>query len=289
MELRQLQYFLAVVQEENISRAADAIHVTQPTLSRQMAQLEEELGTPLFVRGRHLELTEAGISLRRRAEEVVSLINKIEDDFTQQKDLEGVISIGTGRLNSSKILPGIMAGFRRIHPKVQFQIYTNSGDQIKERLEQGLLDFGFLLGPADVTKWDYLRMKDRERWGLLLRKDHPLAQKEVITKEDLIGESIITSDRVSVQKELNSWLGDVRDELDVFATYNVVVNVTMLVESGIALLLAIEGAVNRVAAEGLVFRPLYPELSMTSVFVWKKNLGSFGAASAFLSYFKSML
>ena len=286
MDIRLLQYFLAVVQEENISRAADVLHVTQPTLSRQMAQLEEELGTTLFIRGRHLELTDAGIMLKRRAEEVVSLMGKIEDEFTQQKEIGGVISIGTGGLYSTRVLPEIMAGFRKRHPKVQFQIYTNSADYIRERLEQGLLDFGLLLEPVDITKFDYIRMKDRERWGLLLRKGHPLAKKDFITKEDLVGETIATSDRASVQKELNNWLGDTQSKLDIFATYNIVTNVAMLADSGIASLLTIEGAVNMFATDRLVFRPLFPELSMTSVFVWKKYQPGFGAAGAFLEYFK---
>lgn len=289
MELRLLQYFLAVVQEENISKAAEILHITRPTLSRQMTQLEEQLGTKLFIRGRHLELTDAGIMLKRRAEEVIALMEKIEDDFAQPEEIGGTISIGTGGLYSTRILPEIMAGFRKMHPKVQFQIYTNSADHIKKRLEQGLLDFGLLLEPVDIAKFDYIRMKDKERWGLLLRKSHPLAKKEKIRKEDLIGETIATSDRASLRKELNLWLGDIQSELDIFATYNIITNVAMLADSGIASLLTIEGAVNMFATDRLVFRPLYPELSMTSVFVWKKYMPNVGAAYAFLEYFKSML
>lgn len=289
MELRMLQYFLAVVREQNISRAADVLHITQPTLSRQMAQLEEELGVTLFVRGKHLELTDAGVMLRRRAEEVVSLMGKIDDEFTHKKDIGGVISIGSGGLYAMQSLPPIMESFRKQYPKVQFQIYTNSAEHIKERLEQGLLDFGLLLEPVEVSKFDYLRMKEKERWGLLLRKGHPLAQKKFITKDDLIGETLITSDRLSIQKELESWLGEVKDRLDIFATYNIITNAVMLVDSGIASALTIEGAVHLLATNRLVFRPLSPELSMTSVFAWKKFQPGFGAAGVFLDYFKSML
>lgn len=289
MELRMLQYFLAVVQEQNISRAADVLHITQPTLSRQMAQLEEELGATLFIRGKHLELTDAGVMLRRRAEEVISLMGKIDDEFTHKKEIGGVISIGSGGLYAMQALPPIMESFRKQYPKVQFQIYTNSAEHIKERLEQGLLDFGLLLEPVEVSKFDYIRMKEKERWGLLLRKGHPLAQKKYITKEDLIGETLITSDRLSIQKELESWLGDFKDRLDIFATYNIITNAVMLVDSGIASALTIEGAVHLLATNRLVFRPLAPELSMTSVFVWKKFQPGFGAAGVFLDYFKSML
>lgn len=288
MELRILQYFLAVVREENISRAADVLHITQPTLSRQMAQLEEQLGTQLFIRGRHLVLTDTGVMLRRRAEEVVSLMDKIEDEFKNQGELGGIISIGSGGLNSSQILPAIMAGFRKKYPKIQFQLYTNNAEYIKERLEQGLLDFGILLEPIDVTKFDYIRMKKREKWGLLLRTGHPLAKKDYITKEDLIGEPLIITDRQSIQKELENWLEDSLFQLDIFATYNIITNVAMMVDSGVASALTIEGAVNLFGCERMVFRPLYPELSMTSVLAWKKYQPNFGAAGQFLEYLKSM-
>lgn len=288
MELRLLQYFLAVVQEENISRAAEVLHVTQPTLSRQIAQLEEELGARLFTRGRRLTLTDAGIMLRRRAEEVVSLVDKIEDEFQRQEEIGGIISIGSGGLTASQILPAAMECFRKIYPKVQFSLYTNSAEYIKERLEQGLLDFGLLLEPVDVTRFDYLRMKNRERWGLLLRADHPLAKKENITREDLLGEPLITTNRQSIQKELESWLERPFSQLDIVATYNIVTNVAMLVDSGVASALTIEGAVNLFGGERMVFRPLFPELSMTSVLAWKKFQPNFGAAGKFLEYLKSM-
>lgn len=289
MELRMLQYFLAVVQEQNISRAAEVLHITQPTLSRQMAQLEEELGETLFIRGKRLELTDAGVMLRRRAEEVVSLIGRIDDEFSHKKEVGGVISIGSGGLYATQSLPPIMESFRKQYPNVQFRIYTNSADHIKEQLEQGLLDFGLLLEPVDVSKFDYIRMKQKERWGLLLRKGHPLALKKYITREDLTGETLITSDRLSIQKELESWLGDAREKLDIFATYNIITNAVMLVDGGIASALTIEGAVHLLATSRLVFRPLEPELSMTSVFAWKKFQPHFGAASVFLDYYKSML
>lgn len=289
MEVRVLQYFLAVVREENISRAADILHLTQPTLSRQMAQLEEELGVQLFIRGRHLSLTDAGVMLRRRAEEVVALMDKIESEFEEQSDLGGIISIGSGGLIASQILPSVMQSFREKYPKVQFQFYTNSADYVKERLEQGLLDFGLLLEPIDVTKFDYIRMTKKEKWGLLTRSDHPLAEKEHITKDDLLSIPIITTDRLPLQKEMENWLGTSLSSLDIFATYNIITNVAMLVNSGVASALTIEGAVNLFANDKMVFRPLYPELSMTSVLAWKKFQPNFGAAGKFLEHLKSML
>lgn len=289
MELRVLQYYLAVVREGNITKAAEALHVTQPTLSRQMAQLEDELGAQLFVRGRQIELTDAGSMLQRRAEEVVGLVGKIEDEFSQKRDLAGTISIGSGGLHSSRILPELMSGFRELHPNVGFHLYTNSADYVKEQLEQGILDFGLLMEPVDVDKFDYIRMRDRERWGLLLRRGHPLAQKDFITREDVWGETLVASDRLSVQKELLNWIGRPAAELDIMATFNLINNAVAIVDGGLASALTIEGAVSMLASDRLVFRPLSPELSMTSVFAWKRLLPDFGAASAFLAYAKSML
>lgn len=289
MELRVLQYFLAVVREENISRAADILHITQPTLSRQIAQLEQELGAQLFIRGKHLSLTDAGVILRRRAEEVVTLMNKIESEFEEHGNLSGIISIGSGGLSASQILSSAMQTFREKYPKVQFQFYTNSADHVKERLEQGLLDFGLLLEPIDVTKFDYIRMAEKEKWGLLLRSDHPLAKKECITKDDLLSIPIITTDRLPLQKEMEQWLDTPLSSLDIFATYNIITNVAMLVDNGVASALTIEGAVNLFSSEKMVFKPLYPELSMTSVLAWKKFHPNFGAAGKFLNHLKSML
>lgn len=288
MEFRVLQYFLTIVREENISRAAEVLHITQPTLSRQMSQLEEELGVQLFIRGRHLALTDAGVMLRRRAEEVTILMDKIESEFEEKSEVGGVISIGSGGLLAMQSLTPVMESFRQKYPKVQYQLYTNSAEYVKERLDQGLLDFGFLLEPIDVIKFDYIRMPEKERWGLLMQADHPLAKKDYILREDLFSVPLITSDRLSIQKELENWLGDNFSKLDIFATYNIITNVAMLVNEGVASALTIEGAVNLFESHRVVFKPLYPELAMTSVLAWKKFQPNFGAAGKFLDYFKSM-
>lgn len=289
MELRVLQYFLAVVREENISRAADVLHITQPSLSRQMTQLEEELGTQLFLRGKHLQLTDAGVMLRRRAEEVVALMEKIEQEFEERSDIGGIISIGSGGLMALQSLSPIMESFRQKYPKVQYHIYTNNAEHVKERLEQGSLDFGILLEPIDIAKFDYIRMQCKERWGLLMRADHPFAEKNYIERDDLSAIPLITSDRLSIQKELDSWLGSEISSLNIFSTYNIITSVAMLVNNGVACALTIEGAVNLFEGSRMVFRPLYPELSMTSVLAWKKFQPNFGAAGKFLDYYKSMI
>lgn len=288
MEFRMLQYFLAVVREENITRAADVLHITQPTLSRQMAQLEKELGVALFVRGKHLQLTDAGVMLRRRAEEIVALMGKIENEIEEQSEVGGIISIGSGGLLATQRLDAVLESFRQKYPKVQYQLYTNSAEYVKERLEQGLLDFGFLLEPIDITKFDYIRLKSKERWGLFLSVNHSFAEKEFITNADLHNTPLVVTDRLSLQKELENWLGEDFSHLDIFATHNIITNVVTLVDRGIVAALTIEGAVNFIESSRMVFRPLYPELSMTSVLAWKKFQPNFGVAGKFLEYLKSI-
>ncbi len=286
MELRVLQYFLAVVREENISRAAEVLHITQPTLSRQIAQLEEELGTPLFIRGRRLSLTDAGAMLRVRAEEVVSLVAKIENEFAEKSEVGGIISIGSGGLMALQTLMPVLILFQQIYPRVRYAFYTNSAEYTKERLDQGLLDMGFLLEPVDVEKYDYIRMKGKERWGLLVPAGHPLAGKDSISKEDLFTVPLITSGRRSVQKELETWLGEEWEKLPVIATYNLITNVASLVAGGHAAALTIEGAANFFEKDRMVFRPLAPELAFTAVLAWKKFQPHFSAASQLLEYIK---
>lgn len=283
-----MQYFLTVVREENISKAAEVLHITQPTLSRQISQLEDELGVQLFARGRHLTLTDSGVMLRRRAEEVVELMDKIESEFEGQNDVSGTISIGSGGLNSSKILPDVMKAFQKKYPRVQYELYTNNADYVKERLDKGLLDFGLLLEPVDIAKYDYIRLKEKERWGILMPADCDLTEKEYVTKEDLYKFPLITSNRLSLQKELSNWFDNDLSQLNIFATYNIITNVAMLVSHGVAYALTIEGAVDLFDPNLLVFKPLYPELSMTSVLVWKKFQPFSSATGKFLEHLKSI-
>lgn len=288
MDILSLRYFLAVVREENITRAAKVLHITQPSLSRQMAQLENALGTQLFIRGKTLALTDAGVMLRRRAEEIVELMDKTESELEAQGDLGGIISIGSGGLASSAVLTKAMTGFRQKYPKVQYDFYANSAEYVKDRLDRGLLDFGLLMEPIDITKYDYIRMSGKERWGVLMRTDSPLTTKNNITKKDLIGLPIITSSRTSVRNELANWFGSDYSNLNIFATHNLITNTVNLVDGAIAYGLTIEGAVELFLGERLTFRPLYPELSMTSVFAWKKFQPFFSTAGRFLEYFKQV-
>ena len=288
MEIRVLKYFLAVAREENISRAAEVLHITQPTLSRQIAQLEEELGTQLFVRGKHLMLTDAGIMLRRRAEEVTELVDRIEAEFSEPEDVGGKISVGEGAIRSSEILMKAMVQFREKYPKVQYEIYSNTSDFIKERLDKGLCDFGLLLEPIDIEKYDFIRIPVKERWGLFMEKNHPLAEKEVIEREDIKQVPLITASRLSMQKEIANWLGDT-EQMNIFATCNIITNAQIMVNPGEICFMTVEGAMDSFQRENLVFRPLSPALELSSVLVWKKFQPFSRAAGRFLEEFKNML
>ena len=197
MEYRVLKYFLAVAREENITKASEALHLSQPALSRQLMQLEEELGTELFIRGkRRITLTPAGILLCRRAQEIIELTEKAGREVrSQEGELEGVISIGSGEGETFRLFSRLIVNFQEQHPRVKFDLYTNNGDFIRERLERGLLDIGIIFKPRDLEKYSYLKLPDRERCGVIVPADSPLASKESVTPEDLIGQNILLSKR----------------------------------------------------------------------------------------------
>lgn len=288
MELRLLEYFLTVVREENISKAAEVLHVTQPTLSRQMKELEDELGTTLFIRGKRLTLTDAGVMLRRRAEEVVLLMQKIDSEFREQEEISGVVSVGSGGLKAAEILPELIGHFRERYPLVSFELHTGTADHVKERLEHGLLDFGILLEPVDIEKFDYLRLPAKETWGLLMSADHPLAREKSITRKLLKGQPLVVTSRTALRGEIEEWLRCPISELDIVATMNLINNAAPLAERGLACVLTIEGAVDTFDPARFAFCPLTPELSFTSVLAWKKLSPYSGAAGKFLEYIKSV-
>ena len=197
MELRVLKYFLMAAREENITKAAQLLHVTQPTLSRQLMQLEEELGVKLFERSRHrIILTEDGMLLKRRAQEIVSLAEKTEREFVRREgELMGEISIGSGELKSSRFLSQVVAAFHEKHPLVQFEIFSGDSDNIKERMERGLLDLGILLEPVDISKYEFIQIPVKEEWGVLVPDDSPLAGKESVRPEDLVSYPLLFGQR----------------------------------------------------------------------------------------------
>ena len=285
MEIRVLRYFLAVVREQNISRAAESLHLTQPTLSRQLAELEAEIGRPLFERGRRLSLTEAGVMLRHRAEEAVALVDRIEADFRHAEDIGGTLAIGSGVYAAGSEVIRTLEEFSLRYPKVQYEIYTNSADTLRERLDAGLLDFALLQEPIDVAHYDYFRLPTKENWGVLTRAGNELAKKKKIRRQDLAGRRLINTGRLSVRKEVEHWLGDMT-ELQIFACHNLVDNSLPLVESGFADAITIEGAVCHYDPAQFAFRPFDPPLTSTVVLAWKRFQPTFGAAGRFLDFMR---
>lgn len=270
MELRVLRYYLTVAREENITRAAEVLHITQPTLSRQMAELEEELDTRLFERtNRKVSLTEAGMLLRRRAEEIVSLADKTEQEFRSGgEDLTGLVSIGSGvTAAASDALPELLSAYAEKYPQVRFELRTGTAAIIKDQLDKGLLDIGILMEPIEVEKYDFLRLPKKDVWGILMPEDDPLAQKETITPADLGSRPLIVSWRIG-EREAKAWFGGNTEHLNVFCTYDMIDNAALLVERRLGYAFVIEGALR--SFPGLTFRPLFPEVSNTSVLVWKK-------------------
>lgn len=285
MELRVLRYFLAVAREENITKAAALLHVTQPTLSRQIQQLEEELGVKLFRRSQYrVILTDDGMLLRRRAQEIVELADKAQRELRHtEAALTGEIAIGCGESVGMTFLSQHIREFRRLHPQVQFRIYSANADDIKEHIEKGLLDMGLLTEPVDIGRYAFLRTPQKDRWGVLLPKNHPLAQQSSITPKDLLGIPLLITGRETVRNELAGWLGDSYDKIEIAATYNLILNAANMVENGVGAALCFDlGHIS----DSLTFVPLSPSLETGTVLAWKKDQTDSPATEQFLQFIK---
>lgn len=284
MEIRVLRYFLTVAREESISGAADYLHVTQPTLSRQIRDLEEELGTKLLIRGnRNVTLTNEGILLRKRAEEIVSLVEKTESEFnTSDGIISGDIYIGGGETDAMRLIARIAKNLHNDYSHVRYHIFSGNADDVTERLDQGLLDFGILIEPADMKKYDYIRLPATDIWGVLMRKDSPLASHNTISPKDLLDLPIISSRQTLVRNEISGWIGKDFEKMNIVATYNLVYNAALLVEEGLGYALCLDKLVNTIGNNNLCFKPLHPKLEASLDVVWKKYQIFSSAAEEFL-------
>lgn len=291
VETRLLHYFLTVARERNITNAAKALHITQPTLSRQMALLEQEIGAKLFLRdSRPLSLTEEGLLLRRRAEEILELIEKTEAEIAvQEEQVEGTISIGCGELASVKLLTDLMADFSQRYPQVMFDVYTANADQIKRRMDDGLTDLGLLLEPVDMERYEYIRMPVKERWAAVMPSGVPLARREHVTAKDLADIPVIMPSRQKVHDEVANWFGSYYEKLRVIGVSNLSTNAAMMVRAGLGYALIVEGALPFLEQSEVRMVPLYPELTATSVLAWKRGQPFPTAGSRFLEYAKCFL
>lgn len=283
MELRVLNYFLAVAREENFTKAAQQLHVTQPTLSRQIADLEQELGVKLFVRSNHnIILTEDGMILKRRAQEILSLADKTKRDFLQKDEaLSGTISIGSGEFRSTEYLAKIIAEFRKKYPNVKYEIYSGNAGNIRDYIERGFLDIGLMSEPIDVRKYNFVNMPIKEQWGLFVPRDSPLSKKENVSPEDLKGMSIVTATGDFNQSRIGKWLGDYREQVEIAATANLPYNEAVLAKENIGVMLSIN---LNCTYENLRFIPLYPVLEVSTVLGWKKEQIFSATTAAFIDF-----
>ena len=288
MELRVLRYFLAVAREGSMTGAANFLHVTQPTLSRQLKELEEELGTRLFVRHSHsVSLTPDGMRLRKRAEEVVDMIEKTEAEFAvKEKSVGGEIHIGAGETRVMRHVAEVIHELRKDYPNIHIHLYSGNLEDVTERLDKGLLDFGVLIQPADLSKYDYVNLPEKDVWGVVTRKDSPLAARQAITRQDLLGEPLILSRqairRTSAKNEFIEWFKDDFEKLDVVATFNLVYNAAILAENGVGHVITIGGLADTSENSSLCFRLLEPKLETSLNIVWKKYQVFSPAAEVFL-------
>lgn len=283
MELRSLRYFLTVAGEGNITKAAQLLHITQPALSRQLMQLEAELGVTLLDRsGRHIRLTEAGLLLAHRARQILALSDRTRAELIQGEDgLAGQICIGCGELLSMDELAVWMARFRERYPLVTFDVYSGTADSIQRRMEAGTVDLGLLLEPVDTARYAFLRLGTREQWCVVVREDSELAQRESVTPEDVVAQPVLLPARESVRNELTSWLGDCAQRLRAASTFHLFYNGSAMVRQGMGIALCMK---LNCRYEGLKCVPLSPNLELGSVLVWKEGQACSRVTTAFIDH-----
>ncbi len=283
LNFQVLTYFLAIANEESITAACEVLHVTQPTVSRQISDLEKDLGVILFERGpRKITLTKEGVLFKRRAEEILSLINITEEEISQDsQELEGTISIGGGELRSVDFICEKMAEFQNLHPKVFFDFNTTTSDIIKDQMDKGLLDIGILLEPIEIDRYDYFRIPVEEKWCALVHPDSKLAKKKFISPKDLMNEKIILPRRSTVKGELSSWFGKDITKLNTVAIHNLNSNTAVMVSRGIGTALTVETELIK-NFSGIKVLPLRPMLCSRTVIVWKKNIPMNMATTRFI-------
>lgn len=289
MEIRELRYFLAVAREESISRAAEAMYVTQPNLSRQMKKLEDETGRQLFVRGsRKIELTEAGKLLKKRAEEILELHERLQTELkTERDDVRGEVKIGGGESRAFGLIAQAICAVQKSYPSVRCEIYSGDSEAIGEKLDKGLIDFGVFIEPAELDGYDSLPLPMVDRWGVLMRTDSPLAQLESVTRDDLDGLPIIRSRHSMGRSRISEWFGG-DDRTDIVATYNLLYNASLMVEKGAGYAVGLEGLINT-QGSGLCFRPLKPEVISRLDIAWKKYRPLSPAAEVFLNELRKLI
>ena len=292
MEIRELKYFITIAREQNISAAAEKLHLSQPTLSRQIKDMEDELGKQLFIRGnRKITLTEDGMILRKRAEEILDLVQKAENEIAvSDKLISGEIIIGTGEVDGVRIVAKTAKKLSEQYPNIQYNIISGDSVDIIEKLDKGLIDFAVLVGYAiDISKYHSIKLPNKETWGVLMKNDCVLAQKEYVTAQDLWDKSLIVSRQAIKGKILTDWLEKDISQLNIIAYYNLIYNASLMVEEGLGYALCIDKIINITEDSNICFKPFYPNLEAGMDIVWKKYQVFSRASQKFLEALKQML
>lgn len=284
MELRVLQYFLAVTREQSISGAAESLHLSQPTLSRQLKDMEEELGKQLLIRGnRRITLTEEGMILRKRAEEIMELVQKAEHEIATSDDfIAGDITIGAGETDGVRFLTRTTKALQQDYPDIHLHIISGDGEDVEENLDRGLIDFGFLCREFDTSKYEYLKVPSGDSIGVLMRRDSPLAEKEILAPKDLLDKPLIVSRQMLRNTEVGKLLGCNQDRLNIVGTYNLLYNGSLMVDEGMGYALCFDKIIYTDGNCNLCFRPLLPTMNAPHYVIWKKYQAFTKAAEKFL-------
>ncbi len=288
MEIRVLRYFLTVAREGSITGAANYLHLTQPTLSRQLQDLERELGQKLFIRTNHnVVLTPEGMILRKRAEEILDMVEKTEKEFSSiSENISGEIHIGSGETYIFKCIADVINEMRNDFPQIIFHIYSGNLEDVTEKLDKGLLDFGITMQPSDLSKYNRISLPEKDLWGVVMRKDSPLAQKDFISFEDLEKVPLILSKKAFREpisdSEFYKWFNEKKEKLNIAATHNLFFNAALMVEEGVGYLLTLNNLANTSKISSLCFRPLSPKIETGWDFIWKKYQFFSPAAKLFL-------
>lgn len=284
MELRLLHYFLAIADERNITKAARKLHVTQPTLSKQLSQLEAELEVTLFERrNRQMILTDAGVNLRERAAQIIELTNKTISEIKQtNEDIHGEIVIGSGETKGFSIIVGTLQLIQKEFPNITFNIFSGNGNDIMNKLNNGLVDFGLIIGNRNIDKYNSILLPYQDTWGVLMNQDDVLADEESITPQLLADLPLIISRNPIFRNELADWLGTSIHEKNLIATYNLIKNASMMAEKNLGYVLSLDGLVDTTGTSDLCFKPLSPALNANLYLIWRKNTFLVPAAKVFL-------
>ncbi|MCM1262587.1 MAG: LysR family transcriptional regulator [Butyrivibrio sp.] len=294
MELRVLQYFLAVAREQSIIRAAESLHLSQPTLSTQIKAMEEELGKQLLIRGtkgsRKIVLTEEGMILRKRAEEILNLVQKTEKEITlSNQAIVGDVYIGTGETDAVRLIARAARSLYEGYPGIHYHIASGNAEFVLEQLEKGLIDFGIIFGSVDQTRYNSIAIPYTDIWGVLMRKDSPLAVKSFITPEDLWDKPLIISQQEKEHNGLEEWLNRKMSEVEIVATYNLLFNASLMVDEGLGYAIGFDKIINTSGNSNLCFRPLLPERKANMSIVWKKYQIFSKAVEKFLEKIKAVV